>query len=60
MEMTTVPSSKPDIVIKMSDEEARELHGMLWEAKSYASDCGESTATHMSYIDMLSDILNLS
>jgi len=60
MEITAVPSSKPDIVIKMSDQEARELHNMLWEAKSYAADCGESTTTHIIYIDMLSDILNLS
>ena len=60
MEMTAIPSRKPDIIIKMSDQEARELHSMLWEAKSYAAGCGEFTTIHERYIEMLSDILNLS
>ena len=59
MEMSTLPSAKPDVLIKLTYEEAAELHGMLWEAKAYASDCGENTDRHLRVISMLTDVLNL-
>ena len=41
---------KPDVVITLSWENAEQLHSMLYEAKSYAADCGEATDTHTEFL----------
>lgn len=49
---------KPDVVITLSWENAEQLHSMLYEAKSYAADCGEATDTHTEFLITLGRVLN--
>lgn len=60
MEMKTFQAKLPDIHIQMSNEEAHELRQMLYEAKSYANDCGEVTMKHEAFIHGLETVLGMT
>jgi hypothetical protein len=57
MEIKAVASELPDIHISMTNIEADALQSMLYEARSYASDCGESVEDHNTFIELLEEAL---
>ena len=58
MKVETIQAAKPDVVITLSWDSAQQLYSMLYEAKSYASDCGESTDMHQEYLTILGRIVD--
>ena len=57
MKMCAVEVERPDIIIRMSGDEADWLLGAMQEAKAYASDCAESTERHEKFIEDLETII---
>jgi len=53
MEIKPVAAKLPDINIMLTHEEADSLQSMMYEARSYAADCGENTKRHDNFIDAL-------
>ena len=60
MEMKTFQAKLPDIHIQLSNEEAHELRQMLYEAQSYANDCGEVTMQHEAFIRAIETVLGVT
>jgi len=46
MDIKAIAPALPDIHITLTNLEADGLQSMLYEARSYANDCGECTEEH--------------
>jgi len=53
MDITTIALKRPDVQIRMTSDEADDLQSMLYEARAYASDCGDSVEDHDKVIALL-------
>ena len=59
MDMSRMPTDEPDICITMTNQEAYDLHGMIWQAKSNANMLGINIEKHDLWIVELADVLDL-
>lgn len=58
MQIRSINARKPDVQINMTWDEADRLCSMVIEGKGYASDCGESTQPHDTFIGKLQEVLD--
>jgi len=59
MDMSRMPTDEPDICITMTNQEAYDLHGMIWQAKSKCGDSGINIEMHDLWIQELAEVLDL-
>jgi hypothetical protein len=57
MEAHRIKPTKPRIQLKLDWDDLEALISMLYEAKAYAADCGETTQRHQMFIDVLDEVL---